>query len=128
MRRTFLSIAIASTVGLAAAGSAWAQAPLKKVTIVIGSPGLIYSLHYVAVGAGLFAAEGLDVETVQVSSGTQQIAAVLGGSAIVAPTCSAAARGAVGRLAGLLDGAKRRRQLHRLADERRERELDRCGG
>ena len=35
MRRTFLSIAIASTVGLAAAGSAWAQAPLKKVTIVI---------------------------------------------------------------------------------------------
>ena len=86
MRRTFLSIAIASTVGLATAGSAWAQAPLKKVTIVIGSPGLIYSLHYVAVGAGLFAAEGLDVETVQVSSGTQQIAAVLGGSAIVVPT------------------------------------------
>ena len=86
MRRKFLSIAFASTFALAASCSAWAQTPLKKVTIVIGSPGLIFSLHYIAVGAGLFKAEGLDVETVQVSSGTQQLAAVLGGSAVVAPT------------------------------------------
>lgn len=59
---------------------------LKKTTIVVGSPGFIYTLHYVAVGAGLFKEEGLDVDTVNVSSGPRQVAAVMGGSADVAPT------------------------------------------
>jgi len=66
--------------------AAAAQTSLKKVTIIIGSPGLINSLHYIAEGAGFFKDEGLDVETVQVPSGTQQLAAILGGSADAAPT------------------------------------------
>jgi NitT/TauT family transport system substrate-binding protein len=62
-----------------------AQKDLQKTTIVIGSPGFIYTLHYVAEGAGFFKAEGLDVDTIQVSSGPRQLAAVIGGSALVAP-------------------------------------------
>jgi NitT/TauT family transport system substrate-binding protein len=63
-----------------------AETALKKTAIVIGSPGFIYTLHYVAEGAGFFKAEGLDIDTVQVPSGPRQVAAVMGGSAVVAPT------------------------------------------
>src|SRR5690242_1787527 len=80
----FRVMAIAFVLVLQVSPSA-AQA-LKKTTIVIGSPGFIYTLHYVAVGAGLFKEEGLDVDTVNVSSGPRQVAAVMGGSADVAPT------------------------------------------
>jgi ABC-type nitrate/sulfonate/bicarbonate transport system substrate-binding protein len=80
----FRMLAIAVALALHASPS-MAQS-LKKTTIVIGSPGFIYTLHYVAVGAGLFKEEGLDVDTVNVSSGPRQVAAVMGGSADVAPT------------------------------------------
>ncbi len=83
MRRVLSSLVLPLVLA-AAATSASAQA--RKATIVIGSPGFINSLHYIAVGADLFKAEGLEVDTVQVASGTQQLAAVMGGSADAAPT------------------------------------------
>jgi NitT/TauT family transport system substrate-binding protein len=86
MRRA--SWIVMASVGLALgfASPGAAASDLKKATIVIGSPGLIYTLHYVAEEAGLFKAEGLAVETIEVASGPRQVAAVQGGSADVAPT------------------------------------------
>jgi NitT/TauT family transport system substrate-binding protein len=47
--------------------------------------GIYFELEYVAERAGLFKMEGIDVEIVQVSSGSKQAAAVMGGSALATP-------------------------------------------
>lgn len=70
---------------LCAAGSHGARAEEKTVTMSISSYGLYYMLHYVAEGAGLFEKEGLKLDMVEVQSGSQQAASVMGGSAIATP-------------------------------------------
>jgi NitT/TauT family transport system substrate-binding protein len=58
-----------------------AETAPQKVTIALAGKGMSFILQYVALGAGLYKAEGLDPDTVDVSSGTRQAAAVMGGSA-----------------------------------------------
>ena len=53
----------------------------QKITIVNAGDALHYFPVYVARGAGFFAEEGLEVDWVNVSSGTRQAASVMGGSA-----------------------------------------------
>ena len=53
----------------------------QKVTIALAGKGMSFILQYVALSAGLYKAEGLEPDTVDVSSGTRQAAAVMGGSA-----------------------------------------------
>jgi NitT/TauT family transport system substrate-binding protein len=54
---------------------------LQKVTIAFAGKGMSFIMQYVAIGAGYYKDEGLEVDTVDVSSGTRQAAAVMGGSA-----------------------------------------------
>lgn len=58
-----------------------AQPAPTKVTLSLGSDGYFYLLHYITQGAGLYKAEGLDVDVVRFTSGAKIIASVLGGSA-----------------------------------------------
>ncbi len=57
---------------------------LQKIVTCLGPDAFYYMLHYVADGAGLFKAEGLDVDLVTVNSGSRQVATVTGGSAEIA--------------------------------------------
>ncbi len=57
----------------------------QKITITYGGEGMHYFPVYLAMGAGFFAQEGLDVEWVNVGSGTRQAASVMGGSAEMSP-------------------------------------------
>jgi NitT/TauT family transport system substrate-binding protein len=61
--------------------AAAADPPKQKITITHGGDALHYFPMYVARGAGFFAEEGLDVDWVNVNSGTRQAASVMGGSA-----------------------------------------------
>ncbi|MBV8652029.1 MAG: ABC transporter substrate-binding protein [Alphaproteobacteria bacterium] len=87
MVRAWARIAAALLLALAVAGAApcAAAAPLQKLTLVIGGRAFFYIVHYIAQDAGFFKEEGLDVDTVNVLTGPQQVAAVMGGSADVAP-------------------------------------------
>ena len=67
-----------------AAPGAFAQ-PLRKITVALGGDGLQISAIHIAVGAGYFKEEGLEVEFVDVNSGPRQVAALMGGSALFAP-------------------------------------------
>jgi ABC-type nitrate/sulfonate/bicarbonate transport system substrate-binding protein len=58
-----------------------AETAPRKVTIALAGKGMSFILQYVALGAGLYKAEGLEPDTVDVFSGTRQAAAVMGGSA-----------------------------------------------
>ena len=62
-------------------GQAAAEGALQKVTIAFAGKGMSFIIQYVAIGAGFYKEEGLEPETVDVSSGTRQAAAVMGGSA-----------------------------------------------
>jgi NitT/TauT family transport system substrate-binding protein len=57
----------------------------QKITIAVGGEGMHYFPIYLARGAGFFAEEGLEVDWVNVGSGTRQAAAVMGGSAEMTP-------------------------------------------
>jgi NitT/TauT family transport system substrate-binding protein len=57
------------------------ETPKQKITITNGGDALHYFPVYIARGAGFFAEEGLDVDWVNVNSGTRQAASVMGGSA-----------------------------------------------
>jgi NitT/TauT family transport system substrate-binding protein len=81
MQASFLIRAAAVLVGITiGATAADAQKPLTKATSALGGDGFIFVLHHLAKDAGLFASEGLDVESVDVGSGPRQAAALMGGS------------------------------------------------
>src|SRR5579863_1397535 len=74
-----------------------AQTP-QKLTIAIAGKGLSFIIQYVAIGAGYYKKEGIDPGIVNVASGTQMAAAVMGGSADITQlglphTLEAVARG-----------------------------------
>ena len=103
--------ALAAGVLLSMPTIAQAQ-PLRKITIALGGDGLQISTIHIAVGAGYFKEEGLDVEIVDVNSGPRQVAAIMGGSALFGPlgliqVIKATAEGgsmvAVANLFGVLD-------------------------
>lgn len=66
---------------LAVSGPASAEDKLQKVTIASAGKAMSFIMQYVAIGAGYYKDEGLEPETIEVSSGTSQAAAVMGGSA-----------------------------------------------
>lgn len=76
-----------------------AQAQTQKVVITTPGAALHFFPAHVAAAAGLFAAEGLDVEWVDVGAGSKQVASVAGGSAAMTilgmqPAITAAEHGA----------------------------------
>lgn len=74
------------TAGLMLTSSvAVAQQKLEKLTITSGGDGMHYFPVYVARGGGFFAKEGIEVDWVNVGSGTRQAASVMGGSADMTP-------------------------------------------
>lgn len=80
---------------------------LHRVTIAFAGKGMSFLLQYIAIGAGFYKQEGLDPVSVNVASGTQQAAAVMGGSADItqvgfAHTMHAVGRG--GQLVGICTG------------------------
>src|ERR1700744_6707979 len=80
---------------------------LQKVTIAFAGKGMSFLLQYIAIGGGFFKQEGLEPDLVDVSSGTRQAAAVMGGSAEItqvgfAHTMHAVGRG--GQLVGICTG------------------------
>ena len=90
-------------LALAAARPAGAE-ELQKFTIAFAGKGMSFLIQYIAIGAGFYKQEGLEPESVDVSSGTRQAAAVMGGSAEItqvgfAHTMHAVSRG--GQLVGI---------------------------
>ncbi len=82
-RRAALALVAAPAL---APGLARAQAaPLRRVTIPSTGDGLHYMPVYLARAAGLFRDEGLEAEWLNVTGGTRQAAAVMGGSAEMSP-------------------------------------------
>jgi NitT/TauT family transport system substrate-binding protein len=65
--------------------ASWAQPKLEKLTITSGGDGMHYFPVYVARGGGFFAKEGIEVDWVNVNSGTRQAASIMGGSADMTP-------------------------------------------
>ena len=57
----------------------------EKLKVAIGASGLFFIVHYVAEGAGFFKQEGLELDTIDVTTGPRQVAAVMGGSVDIAP-------------------------------------------
>jgi NitT/TauT family transport system substrate-binding protein len=70
-----------AALALAASRPADAEDKLQKVTIAFAGKGMSFIMQYVAMGAGYYKDEGLEPDIVDVSSGTRQAAAVMGGSA-----------------------------------------------
>jgi NitT/TauT family transport system substrate-binding protein len=88
MARIWVGSATALMIAAALAATAPVPAaaqPLQKLTLVIGGRAFFYIVHYIAQDAGFFKEEGLDVDTVNVLTGPQEVAAVMSGSADVAP-------------------------------------------
>ena len=102
-----LRIIMLAVVALGLLGRPAAADDLHKVTIAFAGKGMSFLLQYIAIGAGFYKQEGLDPESVDVSSGTRQAAAVMGGSAEItqvgfAHTMHAVGRG--GQLVGICTG------------------------
>jgi NitT/TauT family transport system substrate-binding protein len=76
-----LILAMAVVLCCAAAIPAPAQAAKQKFSLVYGGDSISFLLAYVALGAGLFEAEGLDVDFVNVGSGPRAAAAAMSGAA-----------------------------------------------
>jgi NitT/TauT family transport system substrate-binding protein len=70
---------------------------LQKITIAFAGKGMSFLLQYIAIGGGFYKQEGLEPESVDVSSGTRQAAAVMGGSAEITQVGFAHTMHAVGR-------------------------------
>ena len=72
---------IASALGTSLATQGWSQSgPAKPITIAIGGYTFAYLPLLVATAAGFMKAEGLDVSLIDTGSGTNSMAAMLGGS------------------------------------------------
>ena len=78
LRTGVLAVLALFAIGAAPAG---AQPALQKVTISVAGVGMYYMVEYIAIDGGFYKKEGLDVEAVDVGSGTRQAAAIMGGSA-----------------------------------------------
>ena len=107
MRPRIIMLAV---VALALLGRPAAADELQKLTIAFAGKGMSFLLQYIAIGAGFYKQEGIDPESVDVSSGTRQAAAVMGGSAEItqvgfAHTMHAVGRG--GQLVGICTGVRR---------------------
>lgn len=85
IRRSVVAAAILALVSGTAAAQAAEPAAKQKITITSVGDGFQFFPVYIARGAGLFAEEGLDVDWVNVGSGTKQAASVMGGSAEMTP-------------------------------------------
>src|SRR5580704_8647503 len=86
----------AIALALAAARPAGAE-ELQTFTIAFAGKGMSFLIQYIAMGAGFYKQEGLEPESVDVSSGTRQAAAVMGGSAEITQVGFAHTMHAVGR-------------------------------
>jgi NitT/TauT family transport system substrate-binding protein len=58
---------------------------LQKIKVAIGASGLYFITHFVAEGGGFFKREGYELDTVDLTTGPRQVAAVMGGSVDIAP-------------------------------------------
>src|ERR1700749_3083188 len=84
-------------VALALVGRSASADDMHKVTIAFAGKGMSFLLQYIAIGAGFYKQEGLEPDSVDVSSGTRQAAAVMGGSAEITQVGFAHTMHAVGR-------------------------------
>jgi NitT/TauT family transport system substrate-binding protein len=57
----------------------------EKIPFAMGAGAFYFTLHYVSEAGGFYAAEGYDLDSVNVNSGPRQVASIMGGSADVAP-------------------------------------------
>jgi NitT/TauT family transport system substrate-binding protein len=57
----------------------------EKLKVAIGAAGLYFLIHFIAEGGGFFKEEGLELDTIDVTTGPRQVAAVMGGSVDIAP-------------------------------------------
>jgi NitT/TauT family transport system substrate-binding protein len=94
--RVIRLVAIALSVTAFAVRPAAAE-DLQKLTIAFAGKGMSFLLQYIAIGGGFYQQEGIDPESVDVSSGTRQAAAVMGGSAEITQVGFAHTMHAVGR-------------------------------
>src|SRR5689334_21880722 len=83
-RRT-ATMMMASSVCTLAAPSVIVAQTRQKVPFAMGAGAFYFTLHYVSEAGGLYAQEGYDLDSVNVSSGPRQVASIMGGSADVAP-------------------------------------------
>lgn len=72
-------------LALATAASSTQAQQRSKVSVALADEAFYFVLQYIADGAGYFKEEGLDIDIVRASSGSRQVAIVMGGSADVAP-------------------------------------------
>jgi len=84
LSRRQVSLFLATAAAGVAAPAIIARAG-EKVSFAMGAGAFYFTLHYVAEAGGYYKAEGLQLDSVNVSSGPRQTAAVMGGSADVAP-------------------------------------------
>ena len=81
-------LAVVTLAGLLLAGvvtAAQAQTAQNKIKVAIGASGLYFITHFVAEGGGFFKKEGYELDTIDVTTGPRQVAAVMGGSVDIAP-------------------------------------------
>ncbi len=83
-------------LALAAARPAGAE-ELQKFTIAFAGKGMSFLIQYIAMGAGFYKQEGLEPESVDVTSRTRQAPAEMGGSAEITQVGFAHTMHAVGR-------------------------------
>jgi NitT/TauT family transport system substrate-binding protein len=81
LRRAMLGLALAGLVASAAA----AQGKREKLRVVWGGDGMHFMLLHVAAKGGFFDKQGLDLDVINVPSGSLQMSAILGGTADIAP-------------------------------------------
>jgi NitT/TauT family transport system substrate-binding protein len=81
LARLIVAALFASMLTLTTTKPAGAEEKLQQVTIAFAGKGMSFIMQYVAMGAGYYKDEGLQPDIVDVSSGTRQAAAVMGGSA-----------------------------------------------
>jgi hypothetical protein len=82
-RRQFTRLTAVTAASLAA--PAVIAQTREKVSFAVGAGAFYFTLHYVAEAGGYYRDSGLELDSVNVSSGPRQTAAVMGGSTDVAP-------------------------------------------
>lgn len=76
VRRTLAAFFLVAVTALSAPRPAAAE----KMTVALGSGAFFFTLHYIADAGGMFREQGLEVESVDLTTGPRQTAAVMGGS------------------------------------------------
>src|SRR5690349_651222 len=75
--RRFAAALVTLSLTLAVTSAGALAQPLKKITVALGGDGLHISALHIAMAAGFFKEEGLEVELVDVNSGPRQVAALM---------------------------------------------------